>query len=194
MKYVQKSTQIHAYLESLVYADYTKKGTKTVSCENLGCSYCVVDDSVAELFIWMGFAVSEFADKNGCYSVTQGFYVNMEAIKAYAPFSDDFAFGVVASVGKANPISVVEGEVVADSNVIFAPISKNLNGELSVVHNYFDIKVTGIDAGNLDTKIAFNGYVVDGGKIFYLHNDATSETSVGNSYNEVYAILNPTVA
>ena len=194
LKYVQKTTQIHAYLESLVYADYTKKGTKTVSCENLGCSYCVVEDGVAELFIWKGFAVSEFADKNGCYSVTQGFYVNMEAIKAYAPFSDDFAFGVVASVGKTNPISVVDGAVVADNNVIFAPISKNSNGELSVVHNYFDIKVTGIDAGNLDTKIAFNGYVVDGGKIFYLHNDATSETSVGNSYNEVYAILNPTVA
>ncbi|MBQ7225379.1 MAG: leucine-rich repeat domain-containing protein, partial [Clostridia bacterium] len=154
--------QFVSYFESITFADV---------CTREGCGNTVVDESktINPLFTWKGFSVSEQADANGCYSVTQGFYVDMEAIKAYVAIKTDFAFGVVASVGKENPISVVDGEVVADSNVIFAPISKNSNGELSVVHNYFDIKVTGIDENNLSTQIAFNGYVVDGGEIYYLH-------------------------
>lgn len=170
--------QFNGFFESITFADV---------CTREGCGNTVVDESktIGAIFTWKGFSVSKFADANGCYSVTQGFYVDMEAIKAYAAIKTDFAFGVVASVGKENPISIVDGAVVAYSNVIFAPISKNANGELSVVHNYFDIKVTGIDAGNLDTKIAFNGYVVDGGEIYYLHAGETSETAVGSSYNEV---------
>ena len=165
--------------------DYFKNIVFMDTCTICNCAYVDESLTINPLFTWKGFSVSEQADANGCYSVTQGFYVDMEAIKAYAAIKTDFAFGVVASVGKENPISIVDGEVVADSNVIFAPISKNANGELSVVHNYFDIKVTGIDENNLSTQIAFNGYVVDGGEIFYLHAGETSETAVGSSYNEV---------
>ena len=167
----------------LFYENYMEKGYRGYKCDR--CGDINSDQKVAALFVWKGFSVSEQADANGCYSVTQGFYVDMEAIKAYAAIKTDFAFGVVASVGKENPISVVDGAVVADNNVIFAPISKNANGELSVVHNYFDIKVTGIDENNLSTQIAFNGYVVDGGEVYYLHAGETSETAVGSSYNEV---------
>ena len=165
--------------------DYFKDITFADTCTVCNGTFVDASLTINPLFTWKGFSVSEQADANGCYSVTQGFYVDMEAIKAYAAIKTDFAFGVVASVGKENPISIVDGEVVADSNVIFAPISKNANGELSVVHNYFDIKVTGIDENNLSTQIAFNGYVVDGGEIYYLHGESTSETAVGSSYNDV---------
>ena len=172
--------------EQMEFESYFKDIKFSSVCQN-GCGKTVYNEekTISALFTWKGFSVSEQADANGCYSVTQGFYVDMEAIKAYAAIKTDFAFGVVASVGKENPISIVDGEVVADSNVIFAPISKNANGELSVVHNYFDIKVTGIDENNLSTQIAFNGYVVDGGEIYYLHAGEMSETAVGSSYNEV---------
>ena len=181
---VEKKEHEYTLVGSIVYENYFAKGFKTTKCE---CGDEQASENATEnaLFVWKGFSVSEQADANGCYSVTQGFYVDMEAIKAYAAIKTDFAFGVVASVGKESPISIVDGEVVADSNVIFAPISKNANGELSVVHNYFDIKVTGIDESNLSTQIAFNGYVVDGGEIYYLHAGEMSETAVGSSYNEV---------
>ncbi|MBQ7225349.1 MAG: leucine-rich repeat protein [Clostridia bacterium] len=181
---VERKEHEYSLVGSIVYENYFAMGFKTTKCE---CGDEQASENATEnaLFVWKGFSVSEQADANGCYSVTQGFYVDMEAIKAYAAIKTDFAFGVVASVGKENPISIVDGAVVADSNVIFAPISRNSNGELSVVHNYFDIKVTGIDENNLSTQIAFNGYVVDGGEIYYLHAGEMSETAVGSSYNEV---------
>ncbi|MBQ7225662.1 MAG: leucine-rich repeat domain-containing protein, partial [Clostridia bacterium] len=69
--------QFNGFFESITFADV---------CTREGCGNTVVDESktIGAIFTWKGFSVSKFADANGCYSVTQGFYVDMEAIKAYA--------------------------------------------------------------------------------------------------------------
>ncbi|MBQ7226087.1 MAG: leucine-rich repeat domain-containing protein, partial [Clostridia bacterium] len=69
--------QFNGFFKEITFADV---------CTREGCGNTVIDESktIGAIFTWKGFSVSKFADANGCYSVTQGFYVDMEAIKAYA--------------------------------------------------------------------------------------------------------------
>ena len=172
---------------TMQFVSYFESITFESACTNDGCTYAGIDESktIGAIFTWKGFSVSRFADASGCYSVTQSFLVNSEAANAYAKIKNDFAFGVVASVDKEKPLKLESGKVMAESNVIFASIGKNTDSMIEVANNYFDIKVTGIDENNLGMQIAFNGYVVDSGKIYYLHGEEVSEAAVGSSYNDI---------
>ena len=174
---------------SIVYADYFQMGFKTTKCQ---CSAEMAADTATEapLFVSIGYSVSTFADKNGNFAITQGFGINLDAVNAYLECVPDFAFGVVATVGNNNPISVLDGEIAYDANVICAPISRVVDGKVVVAHDYFEIKVSGIpgpdtDKGDKrDVPVVFNGYVVDGGEVYYLSGNTTYESAQGITYNQ----------
>lgn len=185
---------VHTPSDSLtvVEKNYFAEMEVVCPCGVEGCSATMVAEKISALFVSKGFSYSEVADANGCFSVTQGFYVNIDAVNAYAKICNDLAFGVVAAAKNDSPLSVVDGEVVADENVITASISSYVDGKIAVKHSYFDIKVVGIPGPETekdltDEPIIFNAYVVDNGEIAYLHAGAVSSAPVGVSYNGVVA-------
>ena len=181
----------HAYtlVGSIIYADYFQMGVKTTKCK-CGAEMAADTATEAPLFVSIGFSVSTFADKNGNFAVTQGFGINIDAVNAYIECTPDFAFGVVATVGNNNPITLVDGKIEFGTNVIGAPISKVVDGKVVVTHNYFEIKVSGIPGPDTekgdkrDVPVVFNGYVVDSGNVYYLSGSATYENAQGITYNQ----------
>ena len=79
----------------------------------------------------------------------------------------------------------------ASENAVCAPISTNVDGVVNVKYNYFEIKVTGIPGpgselgDQRDTAIVFNGYVVAGGAVKYIHFGETYDKAQGASYNSL---------
>ena len=186
---VERKEHAYTLVGSIIYADYFQMGVKTTKCE-CGAEMAADTATEAPLFVSIGFSVSTFADKNGNFAVTQGFGINIDAVNAYIECTPDFAFGVVATVGNNNPITLVDGKIEFGSNVIGAPISKVVDGKVVVTHNYFEIKVSGIPGPDTekgdkrDVPVVFNGYVVDSGNVYYLSGSATYENAQGITYNQ----------
>ena len=160
-------------------------------CAVEGCTATMNVGTIPALFTWKGYSVSTFADKNGNYSVAQWFGIDIEAVKEYSLYYTDFELGVAAAIGIDHPVSVVDGAVVYDENAVCAPISTNVDGAIEIKYSYFEIKVTGIPGADSeigdqrDTAIAFNGYVVAGGAVKYIHFGATYDKAQSASYNSL---------
>ncbi len=164
----------HTVYIGIVYENYFANGYYGTQCER--CDDVKGEGVVAPIFEWVGYSCTEAAI-GGSYSITQGYNVDRDALDAYvAQQGEGFSFGVVAAVNKT------DGEVAPDLNTEYAFEFKNL------IHDAFDIKVTGLTSGNLTTNIVLCAYVVDNGKAFYLDNGVTVDKLTGFSYEDVLAM------
>ncbi len=168
--------QFNGYMNDITFAS---------KCKN--CTYTGIDETktISAIFKYLGYSYTE-GKFGGTYSMAQFFGVNEESLARYEEIiGATLSFGVIA---KAN---VVEAGQAAGA------ISPSLDGEKVLYmdftngkNSYFEIKIAGIDAENLDTKIVFCAYVIENGKMFYLNNGETVEELTGESYNDVVAIMN----
>lgn len=150
------------------------------------CAKAFADDSktIAALFTWKGYSHSEFADVNNAFAVTQTFKVNKKSIEAYKAITGtDFSFGVIATgnaaSNKENNLTVAP--VIGDTKVLSHDLTK-------LIHDYFDIKISGILEANFDTRIVFCAYVIDGERVSYLDGGETKSALTGLSFNELVKI------
>lgn len=145
------------YFNDVTYEDVCTRG---------GCGLSVVDSerTISAMFTYRGYSCSQFSNGTG-FSVVQGFKVNKESISKYVEATGDnsFVFGVVATAnvgGEAiNPI--------VDGGKVLSQEFKNL------VHDYFEIKISGITEDLFETNIVFCAYVIDNGDVSYLDGEAT---------------------
>ena len=87
----------------------------------------------------------------------------------------DFDYGFIATVNKT------EGEVAPQPGAE-GIISQTLSGSKT---NYIDIKVTGIPATQGDALVVFCLYVTAADSTYYLDNNTTSQSVLGQSYNGI---------
>lgn len=157
----KNTPNVKSYFEKITVGDMCKR-----------CLSGVVSEEIDPLFVCKGYTVATFGNT---FSVAQGFSVNKDAIKEYMKYEPNFEYGLIAASNKT-----------AD-NGLFAP---SLSGELCIpqdklVHDYFDIKITGITSEFLNSKIVFCAYVRVSEKVYYLDNSQTCEALTGISYNEL---------
>ena len=149
--------QFTSYFNEILFAS---------SCLNEGCSYKGFDTTktIAPMFTYRGYSVSKFDNGSG-HSMVQGFGVNKESIKRYVEITGaPFVFGVIATGN-------VGGEAIDPMAKQDKVQSKELN---YIIHDYFEIKVSGISSAYLDKEIIFCGYVIDGEEVFYLDGEETT--------------------
>ncbi|MBO4983461.1 MAG: leucine-rich repeat protein [Clostridia bacterium] len=161
-----------AILVSMVYANFSQKGEKTVTCAN--CKENGILEAPA-LFTCIGYS----APVTGSAAISLGFTVNNEAIADYKKATGvDVKYGVfVASLEKLQDGDIfVNG--VANENAICAEIKAT---EFSA----FDIKVTGFADNQKDAMLALGAYVAvikDGATEYsYMQADDKGEKT-GNYY------------
>ncbi len=157
----------------IAYIDFLAKGEHSYACAR--CKEVCTEETEA-MFECKGYSVSTFGDT---LSMTQGFLVNRDALKEYKKYAPDFEFGLIIAGNKS------------ENGAAFAP---ELSGDLCVpqshiVHNYFDIKITGITSDFTDKLVVFCAFVKNGEKVYYLDNYTTSEAVTGISYNAVLALV-----
>ena len=164
----------HTVYVGMTYVDYFAPGFFGTRCER--CDDVCGEGSIDPIFTWVGYSCTEFAI-GGAYSITQGYNVNRVALDAYMlEKGEDFSFGVVAAVNKT------DDAVMPSLNSQFAFEFTNL------MHDAFDIRVTGLGEGNLATNVILCAYVLDCGKTLYLDNGVTVNQLKGFSYNEILAM------
>ena len=167
------------------FVSFFEEITVTNDCSACGTKGIVIE-TIAPLFTWKGYSRSEFKDANGNYAVMQCFGVNKEAIEAYERVKGtEISFGVLATVNKAEEGQEIEAIKPKPNDE--GVLSHNFD---NLTHDYFEIKIIGIDGDNIDTKIVFCAYVIENGKMSYLNNNETVEELTGESYNDVVAIKN----
>ena len=151
-----------------VYVNYMENGVCSSRCDRCGD---VVESETEALFTCLGISAKTFGD----IGLTQGYAVNKKAIESYKANSEGFDFGVLAYAN-------VSGEEIApkpgDDKVVDVVFDNMAN-------DFINVMVTGIPDDFKDSAIILCLYVKDKGTFYYLNNGVTSETIVGNSYNEV---------
>ena len=165
------------------YGGHSFAGKESVITSNLfevirigdACTKCgagQVTSTIAPLFTWKGYSVCTFGED---FSVTQGYFVNNDAVDALVAVVPDFDYGGLATV---NTGTTAIKPMAGDEGV--------LSGTFDLKENeYIDIKVVGIPSTNLDTNIIFCVYVVVNGEVSYLDNDSTMSEITGVSYNSL---------
>ena len=150
------------------YVNYMANGVCTSRCDRCGD---VVESEAEALFTCLGISAKTFGD----IGLTQGYAVNKKAIESYKANSEGFDFGVLAYAN-------VSGEEIApkpgDDKVVDVVFDNMAN-------DFINVMVTGIPDDFKDSAIILCLYVKDKGTFYYLNDGVTSETIVGNSYNEV---------
>ncbi len=165
------------------YGGHSWKGENQVIFEsyfteiNVGdtCANCgenEVKTTIDALFISKGVSAKTFGTEMG---LVQGYEINKTAIDTYKTYVSDFNFGVLAYANK-NGTSVQPKP--GDDKVIDIVFDNMAN-------DYIEVKVTGIPSDFADSPIVFCIYAIEGDKFYYLDNGVTSESIIGNSYNEL---------
>ena len=138
---------LDAKLVSIIYANYSQKGVKTVTCAN-----CKKDgqEDVAPLFDSLGYSAPE----NGNGGVALGYLVNNAAIDEYEAYTGkSVKYGVFAVLQE----KLGDGDVFAQDGTV---ASGAITAEISTAPNIaFEIKVTGFTSEQKDVKIAMGAYV-----------------------------------
>ena len=147
------------------------------------CSVCAKEGNVTDvgtIMYWLGYSITE-EPIGGVYGISQGFYVNEEAIATYKSVTGiALNYGVVAANGSnVTPISVENGEATVASGAI----SVSLTGV-----NCFEIKIGGIKETDFEKAIVFNGYVTEKGQVYYICARSVTSTAVPLSYNQAKSI------
>ena len=160
----------------MVYENYLKNGYRGYKCEK--CDNVGKGEEIAALFVWKGFSVTESAI-GGSYSMSQSFYVNKAAIAEYVEENNlELTFGALAT-GNVSGLSV---KPALDGEKVLANEFDNL------LHDYFEIKITGISGELAAKKVIFCGYVVVNGELMFLDKEETKSELIGYSYNELIGI------
>ena len=140
------------------------------SCANCGKSD--VKSTIDALFVSKGISTKTFGTDIG---LVQGYEVNRTAIEAYRKYVTDFDFGVLAF---ANAGGTAVAPKPGDDKVVDIVFDNTAN-------DYIEIKLTGVPADCHDVPLVFCIYVMQGGKFYYLNDGITSNSIIGNSYNEI---------
>ena len=151
------------------YTNYMASGVCSSQCHRCGD---IIDSETQALFTSLGISAKTFGEGIG---LVQGYTVNRAAIESYAANTEGFDFGVLAYAnvsGGAVAPKPGDNKVV---NVVFD----------NMANDYINVMVTGIPDDFKDSPIVLCLYVKDKGAFYYLNNGTTSETVVGNSYNEI---------
>ena len=129
------------------------------------------------MFVSLGYSACLY---DGSNSITQGFKVDKSAIETYKKYVADFEFGVIVTV---NLVGEVENA---------QEITPKLNDEnvyayqfKALIHDYVDIKVTGIPEDAKDAYIVLCIYAKEGDAISYLDDGATKSSILGISFENV---------
>ncbi len=146
-----KTTINHVAEEFVVveYLDYGSTGTKTIKCQNEGCTYNTTEEAPA-LFTCLGYSAPEF----GAGGIAIGFTVNNEAIKEYTEATGKtLKYGVFAvSKNKLGNSDIFGEDGTVAEGVINAEIA-NYDFEA------FELKIVGFTDEQKDTKLAMGAYV-----------------------------------
>jgi hypothetical protein len=124
-----------------------------------------VKKTIAPIFAYLGVSTTEASDKNGKYSITVGYKVNYNSYNEYLEYGE-LEFGFVASLVSVtgnDPLTVIDKEVQAknEAKTILAKLD-------TAVHDYLDIKVTGISAEMNGESLVLGLYAYNGEEITYL--------------------------
>ena len=152
---------------------YLEKITVSSACEQ--CQKAVEKESINPIFTWIGYSACTYGEG---LSVTQGYRVDQASVQAYLTYAPDFDFGALAAVNKEGAVMAPK---IGDAGVLVGSLLKTAN-------DYLDIKITGIPAGHENTLIIFCLYVTVGEEIYYIDNEACSNTVSGVCYNDVLKI------
>ncbi|MBE6673935.1 MAG: hypothetical protein E7596_02385 [Ruminococcaceae bacterium] len=176
----EKKEHNYDLVGSISYTNFYEMGYKTTKCE---CGAEKDSDVATEaaIFVLKGISFSQYKDVNGNYSATQGYEINQEAYTAYINSGKTLKYGFVASIvavtGK-EPLKVENGtvSVVNENKTILVEQSK-------IAYNYFDIKVSGFNAGHNGTELVMCLFACDGESVYYLNkieneNQSTSADTV----------------
>ena len=162
-------------LTTVIYSNYGEVGTKTIACQNDGCTYNVTEETPA-LFTCLGYSAPE----DGRGGIAIGFTVNNEAIKEYTEATGKtLKYGVFAVLqSKLGDNDVFSEDGTVAEGVIDVEITKY---EFAA----FEIKIVGFTDEQKDTKLAMGAYVAvtDGEttKYSYMQDDSKG-VKVGNYY------------
>lgn len=165
------------------YGGHTWKGENGAVCEDyfseiiIGdtckeCGAVDVKETIGPIFTWKGYSVSTFGETKG---VAQGYYIDYQAMDAYLEYAPDLEYGFVAAIN--NTASAIAPRA-GDAGVVSDALS-------SREANYLEIKISGISSDMTELLIVFCVYVIDKGNMYYLSDNATSSTVMGNSYNSL---------
>lgn len=160
--------KVHEYVlvGSITYVNFFDMGYKTNKCQ---CGDEKTSDTATEnaIFVLRGISYSEFADKDGNFSVTQGYCVNRTAYENYINSGKSLEYGLVVAgknVVGTQPLTVEDGKVCAVSEKAY------LSKQSMLPHDYINIKVTGISPTNNGAEIIMCMFIFNGENISYLNN------------------------
>ena len=167
-------------LTTVIYSNYGEVGTKTIACQNDGCTYNVTEETPA-LFTCLGYSAPE----DGRGGIAIGFTVNNVAIAEYEEITGKtLKYGVFAVLKDRlgdNDVFSEDGTVA--EGVIDVEITEY---EFAV----FEIKIVGFTDEQKDTKLAMGAYVAvtDGETTEYSYmqgGDNENEKYCFVSYNDI---------
>ena len=157
---------------SIVYDDYFSMGFKTVLCADCSAEQALDTATEEALFVSKGISAKVFGDDIG---IIQGYEINRVAIGEYKKFATNFDFGILAYANKSGSAVAPKPGEEKVVDVVFDEMA----------NDYIEIMLTGVPAEQGDVALVFCIYAVKDGKYYYLNDGVTSETVVGNSYNEI---------
>lgn len=166
----------HDIKQVAIFENGFLNGGKIVSkCQNAGCTYEEKEANLEPIFVFKGYSAKINGDK-----MTVSYLVNNASLKAYEEINQkSISFGVVASAAQAsesNPISVVNGELKAENNVVMAQVNKSFCG--------FDFILNGFTSEYYSKALVMCAYVYDDGKVSYL----CFNNGVAGQYESAYSI------
>lgn len=162
----------YVLIGSITYASFYEMGYKTNKCE---CGAEKANETATEnaIFAYRGISVSQFPDKNGNYSITQGYFVDEIAYTNYINAGKTLSYGIVASAKSVTgtcPLTIVDGAVKAvnEAKTIFAP-------QYTITYNYIDVKVTSIPVSLNGNELVMCLFAFDGEEIYYMNEGAQAK-------------------
>ncbi len=159
----------------LVGNDFFSAISVRCPCSVEGCLVTIEKSQIAPIVEAKGYSASTFGET---LSVTQGFYVNQDALDAYLEYVGELEIGLVATV------NVDKTEFTPDFESAKVTVAK-LN---AILHSYIDIKITGIPKDKSDALIVFCMYVSVDENTYFLDGGVTGKTVLGKSYTDVLTI------
>ena len=136
-------------LTTVIYSNYGEVGTKTIACQNDGCTYNVTEETPA-LFTCLGYSAPE----DGRGGIAIGFTVNNEAIKEYEKATGKtLKYGVFAVLQSR----LGNNDVFADDGTV---AEGAINADItSYEFALFELKIVGFTDEYKDIKLAMGAYV-----------------------------------
>lgn len=165
---VDKKEHDYSLVGSITYINFYEMGYKTTKCE-CGAEKANEEATEPAIFEFRGISVSKYADENGNYSITQGYYINDTAYKNYLNSGKTLDFGLVASaknVTGTQPLKIEEGKIVGINEKVI------VSNSAVIAHDYFDIKLTGISTDKNGQELVMCIFLYDGESIIYLSDNA----------------------